>query len=244
MSKQDKKAKPARPKWVTAWCKEHAVALERYRDMVITVHREYGIVAVSHDISDAIIRSPHLKRSVFKKSCFVEVDETVLGPKPINMSELLADTAANTLPRMLAHEAPDVPVPEETDPPPPLAPPYDPFDNDLVIDGSRPEVGDVGTFNPTESLTQVAQRLGKKSTEVLMKVLAWPDDERPPGIHIHTQLTVEQVKKIEEEFKSFPSPDKQPPFMPRHSPSGGSVRLDGVSNPSARGSWGRSTRID
>lgn len=248
MSKDKVKIKTKKPKksWAEEWCRERAIELFTfYRDYVITLHPVHGIVGVASGLENALLQEQFLRRSIAAECMHVDVNAMIAKVRP-GLQVMKRPDSPNMDP--YRQEA-ETPVPEKAEPPPHLA---DPFDNsDVILDGSpHPsdvEASDVGTFNPTETLAQVAQRLGKKATEVLLKVLAWPDDERPTGVHINTHLTAEQVKRIEDDFKNekpFPSPDKQPPFMPRRSPLEGSVRLDGVSNPGARGSWGRGLRYD
>ena len=202
MSKKDKKVKVKTKRlkvdpWVQEWCTEHALELAHYRGLVVAIHPQNGIVTIARDLENLTAQVGFLRRSIASECAAIDVDGALSMIGRPGLRVMKRPDSPNMDPHRQEAKAP---VPEKTDPPPPLSPPIDPFDNEVTLDGARLpefEVGDVGTFNPK------------------------PEDKATP----------------------FPSPDKQPKFMPRRSPLS-DVRLDGVSNPGIRGSSGRGIRYD
>lgn len=183
--------------WVIDWCREHATDLAPFRGERVVLHELFGVLFHSVDCDELFLKVGTLRKRIRCDIAFIEVDV---------MLEKVGRPGLKVVPRpdapMKPHRQSQKPVPEKNDPPPPLSPQIDPFDNDIVIDGSYPS----------------GQRLGPDG---------WPIAD---GISLKPS-------------GSFPSPHKQPPFMPRVSPAS-NVRLDGVSNPGIRGSSGRGIRYD
>ena len=114
-------------------------------------------------------------------------------------------------------------------------------DDDEAIDGARPadEEDPFTSIAPTTVL-QFATRWNLKSTDVLLKVLGWGKKD----VHINSPLDAETLEMLGREFNvkerpPFPSPHRQPPFMPRPAPYTRDIVVDG-----GRAALGRGLRID
>ena len=86
----------------------------------------------------------------------------------------------------------------------------------MWVDGDRSSV--LAEVADLETIDQVATRLKKRPTEVLIKVLAW--EERPADTTLKTMLTPDQVKRLENDLtcedvlKGMRSPHRQPNLQP------------------------------
>jgi len=120
------KADEREPAWVKPWCRSHLDELEEYRGFVVIIHSGWGVISSARSMATLWTQARFLKKKLLPDIAYVYTSD-VLPP----LDDKREDDDEDDL----------GPVPEKTDPPPPLDHVPDPFDNDVVLDGaSHPDL--------------------------------------------------------------------------------------------------------
>jgi hypothetical protein len=121
------KADDREPAWVQPWCRDNLDELEEYRGFVVILHEEHGIVSAARSMSELWGHARFLNKKLLPHIAYVHTSDVL---PPLN-DKREDDDELGPVPE-------DFAVPEKTEPPVPLSPPIDLFDNNVVLDGSQP----------------------------------------------------------------------------------------------------------
>lgn len=206
--KSTKKAKERFVDWCDKWCAEHIDQLLEHRGMIITVHPRHGIVGVANTLTQSLARDQFLRRSIMMKSYHVNVDATLVR---VGWKEpTKRPSRKKNHPGWSKVREPSDPIPQWETP-----------------DLSPVDLPDVDDNTPSKShrmkLIDYAKLRDQKATNVLLKLIEWGHQD----INIHTELDEATLDQLDLHYKvttaihelvsgsnPFPSPHKQPDFMP------------------------------
>lgn len=137
--------------WIESWCRTHLNELEKYRGLVVAVHKDHGIINASRDMLVLKDQARFLKKKLVPDVAYIYTADYLLplGEKREEDDDVFpsfGDPQPPTVKKGPLDVEDQGPVPEKMDPPTPLS---DPFDNSgIVLDGTQPEAE---TKNPFSS---------------------------------------------------------------------------------------------
>jgi hypothetical protein len=235
--KKDKKVVPA---WVDKWCLINVkLLLQDEMFWFVAVHPEHGLL-----FSDSSVRLLNeklvcLRRSIRRDVVCIDVETTF---ERLGLPKAPCVQPSRAKPVDVPPKVRKKPAKKPGDKPDPfnglpdLRPLAEP-DHDVILDGSQPQPLDYDAIDTLahkladSTLQLVAKRLGKKSVDVLLKLLS--RENHRTELNVNCLLTPDEIAFLEEEYgpklpdAAKASPDPQPPFQPHPAPSPRDTVVDG-----------------